>query len=282
MTEKLDASLRFERIDTILRAEIANARAALDAIPDHPIDGVHEARKAIKKARSNARLIRKGDTACSKAINDAGRQASHAVGPARDADSLIELAHAEALRTDDPDAAAELRAMAHEALDEARTHDREAAAAEARAWLDAMEARTARIEIGDPDKAMAKGLARNWKRACKRLDEAEDDPGRKAMHELRKRAKDWRYNVVALKRVWPGGVKRRKTKTKKLTTLLGDIHDIDRIAGLLEDRSGDGAKAARKAVCKRRERLCEAALDLAGDPFDVNPSKAKDKLKDAA
>ncbi len=282
MTEKLDASLDFDRIDTIIRAEIANARAALDAIPNHPIDGVHEARKAIKKARADARLIRKGDKACSKAINDAGRQASHALGPARDADSLIEIAHAEALRTRDADAAAELRAMAHEALDEARGHDREAAADEARAWLDRMEARTARIEIDAPDKAMAKGLARNWKRACKRLEDAEDDPDREAMHELRKRAKDWRYDVVSLKRVWPGGVKRKKSKIKRLTKLLGDLHDIDRIAGLLEDRSGDAAKEARKAVCRRREALCEEALNLAGKVFDVKPSKARDTLKDAA
>ena len=68
MTEKFSFGDDFNAISAVMRAEVQNARRALGRIGGDPILGVHEARKAIKKVRSNARLIRKGDKTASRRI----------------------------------------------------------------------------------------------------------------------------------------------------------------------------------------------------------------------
>lgn len=284
MTEKLRRNEDFNAIAGLMRAEIQNARDALDKVESAPIYAVHEARKAIKKARSNARLIRKGDKKASKRINAAGRRAANVLEEARDADSLEQIARAAAMKCENEALADALRAEADKARKDSARIDRNAAAAQARKNLDEMEAEIAqlgRTPFDDPDKAMVKGLARTYKRACKRLEKAEDDPNGYTLHELRKRVKDWRYHVVACKRIWPGGVKRRKKKAKKLTDYLGDHHDLVRLIDRLDDRQGEGVDAAIDELKTARDALAEKALDQAGKVFRKSKSEAKAALKDA-
>lgn len=284
MTEKLRRTEDFNAIGALMRAEIQNARDALDIVDRDPLLGVHEARKAIKKARSNARLIRKGDKEASKRINAAGRRAGHVLEEARDADSLEQIARAASITCDNEDLAEALREEADRARKDGRRIKRAEAAGQARAALDEMEAEIAKLgeaPFDDPDEAMVKGLARTYKRCCKRLEDAEDDPNGYTLHELRKRVKDWRYHVVACKRIWPGGVKRRKKKAKKLTDYLGDHHDLVRLIARLDDRQGQGYDPAIDALKTARDALADKALKQAGKVFKKSKSDAKDALKDA-
>lgn len=284
MTEKLRRTEDFNAMGALMRAEIQNARDALDMTDRDPILGIHEARKAIKKARSNARLIRKGDKTASKRINAAGRRASRVLEEARESDSLEQIARAAAMTCENEQLAQALREEADKARKDGQRIRRTEAAGQARRALDEMEAEVARLgdtPFDDPGKAMVEGLARTYKRCCKRLEDAEDDPNGHTLHELRKRVKDWRYHVVACKRIWPGGVKRRKKKAKKLTDYLGDHHDLVRLIDRLGDRQGQGYDDAIGTLKAARDALAETALKQAGKVFKTGKSDAKDALKDA-
>ncbi|PWE18578.1 hypothetical protein DDZ18_02950 [Marinicauda salina] len=283
MTESLAPDDSCADLPALIRAEIANARAALDMAEDDPVVAFHEARKAIKKARSNARLMRKADKDASKRINAAGRRAAHMLAEARDADSLEQIARAAAIKCDDADLAAVLREEADRARADGERVDRAEAADQARAMLDEMERETAAAgPITEPGTAVAKGLARTYARACDRLAEAKADPNGVTLHELRKRVKDWRHHAEALGDVWPGGIKARRRKAKTAADLLGDHHDLVRLIERLEAREGDGLDAAIESLRTSRDRLAKKALKRTARAFRRGKSRAKKKLVGAA
>ena len=282
MTEKFNSGDDFNAISALMRAEVQNARRALDRIADDPILGVHEARKAIKKVRSNARLIRKGDKTASRRINAAGRRAANILEEARDADSLEQIARAASMKCEHAGLARALREEADRAREDSLRVRRDEAADQCRTALDALESEIGQLEPFDkPRKAMLNGLARTWKRAVKRLEDARDEPDAYRLHELRKRVKDWRYHITVCKRVWPDTLERQKSETKALADILGDHHDLSRLIARLDDRAGACEARAIDELEEAQERLCERALDAAGDVFDLSPSKARKRLLDS-
>lgn len=283
MTRSLKSTDDFNALPELIRAEIAGARGWLDRVEDDPIAAVHEARKHIKKARSSARLMRPAAPETSKRVNAAGRRAGRVLSEARDGDSLELIARAALLSCKREDARAALRAEADRGRADAERADRAAAADQARLNLDEMEAELAAFEpVKKPGKALAKGLARTYTRARKALDAAEDEPDGEHMHDLRKRVKDWRYHAVALKRVWPEDVKRRKGKAERLSGLLGDHHDLTRLIERLDDRQDEGRDAALDVLTARRDALAKKALKQAKSLFSEPAGKKKAALKDAA
>ena len=283
MTEKLDAHQSFAEAPGLITAEIDNARAALKRIDTDALYAVHEARKSIKKARSTARLIRKGDKRASKRINAAGRRAAHVLEEARDADSLEQIARAAALHCDSPEMAAVLREEAERAHKDGLRIDRERAAGQARANLDDMAREVAKADLtDDPNAAMAEGLKRTFKRMKKRYKKAKDKPSGETLHELRKRVKDWRYHTTALKKVWPDELKKRRGKAKKAADLLGDHHDLTRLIERLDDRQGPHVDETIDALKARRKALEKKALKKAKTLFKYDPGELEDAVKDAA
>ncbi len=283
MTEKLDADKSFKQMPGVILAEIDNARAALKRIESDPLYAVHESRKAIKKARSNARLIRKGDKQASKRINAAGRRAANVLEEARDADSLEQIARAAAIHCDTPQMAAVLREEAERAHQDGLRIDRERACGQARANLDDMAREVQKADLsGDPDAAMAEGLKRTFKRLKKRYETAKDDPSGETLHELRKRVKDWRYHTTALKKVWPDDVKKKRKKAKKAADLLGDHHDLTRLIARLDDRQGPHVDETIDALKARRKALEKKALKQAKKILKYEPGELEEKVKDAA
>ncbi len=282
MTERLPAHKSFSQMPEVILAEIDQARAALSRIELDPLYAVHEARKAIKKARSNARLIRKGDKTASRRINAAGRRAANELEEARDADSLEQIARAAAIHCESPEVAAVIRKEGERAREDGQRIDRVRAAGQARAMLDEMAGEVQKADLSrDPDDAMVKGLARTYKRAKKRFKAARDEPGGETLHELRKRVKDWRYHTTALKEVWPDGVKKKRKKAKKAADLLGDHHDLTRLINRLEDRQGAHVDEAIDTLKARRNALESKALKSAKKIVKRDPDDLKQDLKDA-
>lgn len=283
MTETLDAHKSFSEFPAVILAEIDVARAVLKRIDTDPLYAVHEARKSIKKARSGARLMRKTDKAASRRINAAGRRAAHVLEEARDADSLEQIARAAAIHCEDDAISAVLRAEGERAHKDGLRVDRERAAGQALANLDAMAGEVGKIALpDDPDSAMAKGLKRTYKRMRKRYKTAKADPTGETLHELRKRVKDWRYHTSALKEVWPETVKKRRKKAKKTADLIGRHHDLTRLIDRLEDREGPHVDAAVETLRARRKALEKKALKQAGKLFKYDPGELERKLIDAA
>lgn len=282
MTVKLNADQSFAATPAVITAEIDNARAALKRIDTDALYAVHEARKSIKKARSSARLIRKGDKRASKRINAAGRRAANVLEDARDADSLEQIARAAALHCEAPEQAAVLRAEAERAHKDGLRIDRERAAGQARANLDEMAREAKKADLsGDPLKARAKGLKRTFKRMKKRYKTAKDDPSGETLHELRKRVKDWRYHTTMLKDVWPQGLKKRRKKAKKVSDLIGDHHDLTRLIERLDDRQGGRLDETISALNARRRALGKKALKHAKKIFKYDADTLEDAHKHA-
>lgn len=276
MTETLRKHEDLTGLPRLVRLEIADARQALDG-PD-PQRAVHEARKAIKRARAIARLLRAHDRETAGLMNAAARRAGHVLAEARDADSLEELARALAGETDDDAARAALSEIAGRAKADGARIDRQVAAEQAGRALDAMDRALAGLPpLHDPEPAVARDVARTWRRAVKRLDEARTAPDGPHLHELRKRAQDWRYQATALKHVWPGDVKRRKAKTDALVEVLGLHHDLTRLARRLDSLAE--AAAARDLVEARCDTLAAEALQRAEAIFGRKPKKTEKALK---
>lgn len=281
MTERLRKDETVNDIGRIIRAEIDHARAGLDLIDHEPVLGVHEARKAIKKARASARLLFAGDCDASQKVNAAGRGAARALEEARDTDSLEQIARAVAMKTRNETLARILRREADAIREEALRIDRAAAAAECRTYLDEMEAETARLpRCAKPGQVLAAGLALTHERCSTRLAEARRTPTGHTLHELRKAVKDWRYQVVACKPVWPAGLKRRKGKTKALTFQLGDHHDLDLLIARLE-RQGEAGAGPLRELKAARDALGEKSLKLAREIFEPAPETVRHALKRA-
>lgn len=282
MVEKLRPGEDIGDLPRIMRAEIGHARTALARVDTCPIDSVHAARKAIKRARSSARLLRAADRQASRRINAAGRRAARVLAEARDADSLEHIVRDMAVQGLGETAIRALRAEAERAREDGARIDQAAAAKQACHALDDMEREiSAFVRPDAPQAALARGLARTYRRARQRLTAAQAEPSGDRLHALRKCVKDWRYQVAALKPVWPGGVKRRKSKAGSLARQLGEYGDLDRLIRRLEGRAGPDAAAAIAALADRREAIASQALELAETVFHRKPKRVKKALKGA-
>lgn len=278
MTEKLRNEEDLTGVTRLVRLEIANARRALDGMGEDALLAVHEARKSIKRARSIARLLRESDREVASLVNAAARRAGHVLAEARDADSLEQLARAMVRDCDDDAARPALSELAAQARADRERVDRETAARQAARALDEMDRALAGLPTPDdaPD-VVARGMARTYRRAAKRLGKAQSVPDGERLHELRKRTQDWRYQAIALKRAWPDEVERRKSQTDELDDLLGLHHDLSRLARRLDDLAD--ADAAIERVEARCEALAAQALERAEAVFGDRPKKVKKALK---
>ena len=156
--------------------------------------------------------------------------------------------------------------------------DRRMAALQASQALDRMdEALAGATPVEDPGAIVSAGLARTYRRTVTRLEAARRHPDGEHLHDLRKRVQDWLYQGSALKRVWPEGVKRQKSRTEALIEGLGLHHDLTRLAARLGNLVG--ADAALALVEARREELARETLKQADKIYDRKPKRVKKALE---
>ncbi|MEA1940894.1 MAG: CHAD domain-containing protein [Pseudomonadota bacterium] len=278
MTETLRKDETAADLPRLVRREIARARRHLGAMDDEPPLATHEARKAIKRARSIARLLRPADREAARRMNAAARRAGHVLAEARDADNLEELARALARNCDDAEMRRAFAEVARRARADSDRIDRRMAALQASQALDRMdEALAGATPVEDPGAIVSVGLARTYRRTVTRLEAARRHPDGEHLHDLRKRVQDWLYQGSALKRVWPEGVRRQKSRTEALIEGLGLHHDLTRLAARLDNLVG--ADAALALVEARREELARETLKQADKIYDRKPKRVKKALE---
>lgn len=216
-------------------------------IGDDP-EGVHQARVATRRLRSDLRTFRPMlDAAWADALRDELRWLGTELGRVRDADVLLERLEARVATLPDPEraGAATLLAERHAA----RTRDRVA-------LLDAMTsprylalldrlvdaARAPRGLEAHPShpRRRARRLARRpWKQLRRTVRALPDDPTDGQLHEVRKRAKHARYAFEAVAPVSPRRVARLATRISDLQDVLGEQHDAIGAADWLRDAAAD-------------------------------------------
>ena len=246
-----------------LYASIAVALARVDD-PRVSDKGIHEARKALKKARAALRLLRPGlEPAAYRAENALLRDAGRALAPLREARSLLDAPGA--LRARDRAALprATLERLIRELREEKRrvSRDREARQAAIGICLRLLRRSLARAQ--QPDfaamgaKPLSKGMRRIYRKGRRALAEARTRPSPEALHEWRKQAK---YLLNALETLY--GARKGRTgkaarRLRRLAERLGDDHDLDALARHVR-RPG----LLQAAIMRRRAGLQKKAFAL--------------------
>lgn len=294
MAYRLDPGLpTAPEVRRALAEQIGRAAAEL-RVPGGPTaEGVHEARKRIKKARSLLRLARADVGAgVARHANAELRQVGADLARQRDADALVEAIDRLAeVAPDDPapddtapdddapdgtaDALAHVRAAfaeradavrAGDALDQATVRGAARTLEQLATWLDRVPAHAQGWDAFGP------GMARSHRRGRAALAALPDDPSAEELHEWRKRVKDLWYHQRLLRRLWPEAQRPIIEAADRLADVLGQEHDLGLLVEVLAatDESGEPSvaldPAAREVVVAaadaRRADLQAVARDL--------------------
>ncbi len=158
-------------------------------------------------------------------------------------------------KTADSDALKEVTALLSEAL------------LRVKSWpLDALRWKEAR-----------RAIRRSYRQSRRAFRIAAKDPSVENMHEWRKRAKDFWYHALLLRRVSPDTFSELSNELQSLTEWIGDDHDIAMLCADLQRRAASlrSAKQIETFLAMlriRRDELQRAAFALAERLFATRPS----------
>ena len=245
-------------------------RAALAVLDDTglPPRAVHDVRKRAKKLRGLLRLLQ-GSFPDHARENAALRDAGRLLALRRDAE--VRLATLDWLFPDAPQALMPLRRLLEQDRDAPPAPSHHAEAVEI---LRALHSRVRGWTLtGKDHRVLVKGLARTRRRAAQAMEDAARSPGFDAIHDWRKRAKDFWYQTRLLAPIWPEMMVPLAQAAETLTERLGLHHDIAVLQGHLPPGLLDSAAEAlfhRKAIAAQQEIEAhvfpEGRRLFAGDP----------------
>jgi CHAD domain-containing protein len=248
-------------------------------------DAVHDARKALKRLRALARLLR-GElgTERYRVENDALRDTGRRLSGARDAEVLVDTLQDVIDDELDGAATAGVAALRAELVVE-RQIARERLlgdAGTAEAAVDALRAVRGRAahwmrpEAGFD--AVAPGLDRIYRQGRRRGRRAQSRPTAESLHDWRKRVKDLRHAAEVLAPANPKRMRKLAKRADRLGETLGAEHDLAVLGGLVSRRRGLFADRAEhdqlaRAIERRRTRLRHSALKRGSRLYDRKPRR---------
>lgn len=263
-------AFRFKRKETIadgfariVREQVARAATALESASE---EGVHDARRAIKRLRGILRLFRKalGETAFEHA-NRSLREVAHSLSAMRDAQVELDAFNRIAARIEHPGVAPIRRVLADALKAVAGEYRRNAPGPAAIACLKRIGAEPPVLDAASAWAVLGRGLRTTYRRARKAHAAAHEEHTTAALHEWRRRCKDLEYQLQLLRKSDPREMKARIRTAARINDLLGDDHDLAvleatlaqdiRIPDELRDRLG-----AR--IARRRKKLQRRAFAL--------------------
>ena len=256
----------------VAKEEIDAALEQLERARRAPEDSVHELRKQFKKIRSIVRLARNelGEKVFDRE-NAALRKLGRRLSPVRDASVLA--ATAGRLKKTPP--LVEKRLVTKRRAELARLRRGAGLDAIGRE-LERLKDRVASWPIQkDGFAALEPGLRRTYRRGRKGEADAYASLTDEAFHEWRKRAKDLRYHVELLEKIWPETLKDYAESLHDLTDDLGDDHDLAELRRTLSASKPlagvRGVPALQRRIEKRRSKLQAAARPLGDRIYSEKP-----------
>ncbi len=275
-----------EELRRIAHAQVDSALEELDSEDRHR--AVHRVRQRGKKVRALLRLVRPAAPALYAQENAAFRDMMRPLSDARDRGVAVETYDALIGWLGD-DGAAERLAPVRTALQERRDavlgEDLDARLEALRAGLHAARGRVDGWEVdADGFAAFAGGLAKTYRRARVRMEDAYADPTPARFHVWRKRAKYHRHHLELLEAAWPSVLAVQREQVHHLTDLLGDDHDLAVLRADLT--AAPGAFAGEDAVAefcdlldRRRAELQDEARVLGTRCFAEEPDAIVARLR---
>lgn len=256
--------------------------AKADSRPADPAELVHEARKAIKRMRALARLLRDelGEPEFTR-VNDSLRAAGMHLAGARDAE--VRLATLRALSERHPKTLAPERVRPlSEQLESERAGAIEPAERETvLADIAAMRKQLAHWNLIEHDfQALAPGLRRIYREGRHRYERVKRGHAHDAqdLHDWRKRVKSLYYALDMLDDRKSRDARRATKRSGHLGDLLGEEHDLWMLRAYLEQHldvfGADDATpdALFKRIERRRARLRKRTLALGALLYKRKPS----------
>lgn len=215
-----------DNLRRIARGQIARARAALQGFPADP-ESVHEARKCLKRLRALLRLARAGLGETYAQENAAFRDLGRSLAGLRDVESLLELLPV--VRKSAPNELSRATlARLRRALN-LRMPPLEAMQARVTQALVALEQTDQRVDhwplLSDEPKLLAKGAARSYRSARRRMRAAYELASLEGFHEWRKQVKHHNYQLRLLKPLSPRLYGAQLKLVDELAQALGEEHD---------------------------------------------------------
>jgi CHAD domain-containing protein len=233
---------------------------------------VHEARKSIKKLRGLVRLLMPGIGAAGKQENIALRDLGRTLSEVRDAAAMIETVDLVGKKYHHDPAVTKLapvRAAFVKRRNAARAHsDSTPSAEEGIAALRRLRRQLNNWNIGADFAAIAPGLKKTYRRGRHALARARRDPDAVNLHNLRKRVKDYWYQVRLLESVWPlpplSAERPCPEKAlKELQEQLGDLHNL----AVLRETAVKGFEGVSHLIDDFEKELRVKALAAAKDLY---------------
>ncbi|MFQ5968168.1 MAG: CHAD domain-containing protein, partial [Acidimicrobiia bacterium] len=284
--EPLAVALQRVCLEQLDRARLALTEADLD-------EGIHTARKAMKRIRAILRLSRDevGERVY-KTENVILRDAARVISPVRDAAVAIETLDILANRYGNH--------LAAELFDELRSelvarhsaqHEIVLSEGSLRAVIAVIEA--ARIRFADwptgPNDpwgrtairnefgAIAPGVRRTYRRGRRAMHRTERDGSIANYHEWRKRAKYLRYQLETLVQLWPTALSGTVRTIDDLGELLGTEHDLALLAHMVQSRELKCDPETRRLVLAltsdERTELQQRAAPLGARIYAESPDR---------
>ena len=250
-------------------------------------EDVHAARKAIKKARAELRLLRPGlKHAVYRRQNTALRDATHPLSAVRDAkvmgESLSNLLqrYRAAARITRLDGFA--HALGRRCAEAQRVLSGDGALAHARGLLRQASRRVARASVhGDQWRTLGAGLKRVYAEGRNAMRGARAKPTPECFHEWRKQVKYLRYQIEIFERLWPKVMRTCADQAHELANCPRDDHDLTllRKAALAGNDLFPRAESrdALVALIERQQRLLRSkALRLGSRLYEesLRPDRA--------
>jgi CHAD domain-containing protein len=295
MPYRLEADESIPRgLRRIAREEIDSAIENLRVRQPSKRDGaVHEARKSIKKLRGLVRLLTPGLGTAGKQENTALRDLGRTLSEVRDAAAMIETVDLLGKKYHDDPAVTKLapvRAAFVKRRNAARAHaDSTPSAEEGIVALRRLRRRLNTWNIGAEFDCIAPGLKKTYRRGRNALARARKDPDAVNLHNLRKRVKDYWYQVRLLESVWPLAPLCPETlcpeklcpeklcpeKTlKELQEQLGDAHNL----AVLRETAGKGFEGVAHLIDDFEKELRTKSLLTAKDLYAQKAGAHVDRM----
>jgi len=267
----------------VIAARTAQAAAAVRRADSSAAvaDEVHEARKAIKKARSALRLLRGVISDDEREASNRGlRRAARSLSGARDAE--VKLATLGTIGDFDPEPYG-LTVWRIHLQGEAERHRGELSGprlAEAGAAIEAVGARYRGRRLPGAASRIAENAARGYRRGRRAMKDARGSLDPEGFHGWRKRAKDLRYQLEILGPRLPERFDEARAGAEGLADQLGELHDLDVLAADLSARPMDPVHRERlaEALAVARERLAQVCLERGKGLYREKPSRFAEGL----
>jgi CHAD domain-containing protein len=246
-------------------------------------EGIHEARKSIKKIRGAMRLVRPELGRAYKSENARLQSVGRKLSEIRDATAIIEVfdglmeKHKDGLQKSASSAIRRgLEASKRETEQRAGTAN---AVKGATAVLRSIGKRVDKWPLKkDGFKAIAGGLEERYRRGRQAMATVQKDDAPEKYHEWRKRVKDHWYHVRLMESLWTDVMQAHETSLHDLETWLGDDHNLVVLCGKVQDAPENfgGEENMRLFVAlaqQEQKELREKSLSLGERVYERKPRR---------